>query len=118
MKRRVGSNQKAKDLLGWAARDSARAGLSDDGGLDSEDRVKILVTGATGFVASHLVPSSAMRVTTYMHSVTMRRGSQAETDRASRQSIFASLAPPRMLPDVDAVVHLAQANVPFPNGAN
>jgi UDP-glucose 4-epimerase len=77
--------------------------------------MKVLVTGATGFVASHLLPALART-----HDV------QALGHDASRIPEMDGVTPlvvdlrhvsPADLPPVDAVVHLAQANVPFPDGA-
>jgi nucleoside-diphosphate-sugar epimerase len=77
--------------------------------------VRIIVTGATGFVASHLIPSLAGAG----HEV-IALGHDRQRIRAGSETLVFDLAAPAWptLPDVDAVVHLAQANVPFPEGAN
>ena len=78
--------------------------------------VKLLVTGATGFVASHLVPTLAKshEVIALGHDATripVAAGVESlEVDLRERG--FST-----RLPQVDAIVHLAQANVPFPDGA-
>jgi nucleoside-diphosphate-sugar epimerase len=78
--------------------------------------VRVLVTGATGFVAQHLVPALARE-----HEVVAlgHEGARiAAADGATpleldlREPGFAT-----RLPEVDAIVQLAQANVPFPEGA-
>jgi nucleoside-diphosphate-sugar epimerase len=83
--------------------------------LVEEDRVRILVTGATGFVASHLVPAlaSAHEVYALGHDESRIAGGGIPVVRDLRLADATS-----DLPDVDAVIHLAQANVPFPDGAN
>jgi len=77
--------------------------------------VKVLVSGATGFVASHLIPAlvaAGHDVVAAGHDRARIPGGATalDLDLAARDW-------PR-LPDVDAVVHLAQANVPFPEGAD
>jgi len=79
--------------------------------------VRVLVTGATGFVASHLVPRLAQEheVIALGHDADRIAGGDGverlELDLRDRD--FAE-----RLPEVQAVVHLAQANVPFPDGAS
>ncbi|HEY8645025.1 MAG TPA: NAD(P)-dependent oxidoreductase [Gaiellaceae bacterium] len=78
--------------------------------------MKIVVAGATGFVASHLVP----RLLGEGHSVIalgldrarLERFAGAEVVVADMREDFASALPKRC----DAVVQLAQANVSFPGG--
>jgi UDP-glucose 4-epimerase len=77
--------------------------------------MRVLVTGATGFVASHLIPALAEdghEVLALGHDARRIPFAPGVTP------IEADLREP--LPDVarvDAVAHLAQANVPFPDGA-
>ncbi len=79
--------------------------------------MKVLVSGATGFVGRHLVPELARN-----HDVIciVRRPSNLAfgADRA----IVADLTDPAFIDklpeDVDAVVHLAQAYLPFPDRAD
>ena len=79
--------------------------------------MRVLVTGATGFVASHLIP----RLARSGHEVFA-----AGHDAARIPSVAGVIplhwditaAPPDGLPDrLDAVVHLVQANVSFPDHA-
>jgi len=78
--------------------------------------VKVLVTGATGFVASHLVPAlAAVGHEVIAAGYDLDRsatGAGVEQFELDLTGIDAT-----KLPAVDAIVHLAQANVPFPEGA-
>lgn len=77
--------------------------------------MKVLVTGATGFVASHLVPALSLEgheVVALGHDEQRIADGGTVVVRDLRERDAAD-----SLPDVDAVVHLAQANVPFPDGA-
>lgn len=79
--------------------------------------MKVLVTGATGFVGRHLVPEIAGK-----HDVTsIVRRSSREADLGASRVIEADLSDPtfieRLPHDVDVVVHLAQAYLPFPDRA-
>jgi nucleoside-diphosphate-sugar epimerase len=91
----------------------------DPGGNENREgdgAVRILVTGATGFIASHLVPALAADG----HEVF---AGAHDLDRCPAGPGIARLEldltdfRTEDLPAVDAVVHLAQANVPFPDGA-
>jgi nucleoside-diphosphate-sugar epimerase len=77
--------------------------------------MRVLVTGATGFVASHLLPALVER-----GDETFALGHDAERIPVLEgvEPLVVDLAQTLpSLPTVDAVVHLAQANVPFPEGA-
>jgi UDP-glucose 4-epimerase len=77
--------------------------------------VRVVVAGATGFVASHLVPSLAEdghEVLALGHD--LRRIPFADGVTPVEADLRAPLPD---LPPPDAVVQLAQANVPYPEGA-
>lgn len=76
--------------------------------------MRVLVTGASGFVAQHLVPALAPdhEVVALTH----------DPDRVPPGDGFGTVVADLRdadidLPGADAIVHLAQANVPFPDGA-
>ena len=77
--------------------------------------MKVLVTGSEGFIGSRLVPALAEAG----HEVV---AAARDVARAPRDATVLELDLSRpldrgRLPEVDAIVHLAQANVPFPDGA-
>lgn len=76
--------------------------------------MKVLVAGATGFTGSHLVP--ALLAAGHEVHALQRDGAAARSGWERVHVIAADLAQilPKSLPAVDAVIHLAQANVPFP----
>ena len=75
--------------------------------------MRVLVTGASGFVGRHLVPELARAG--HEPLAVVRRAGSAPPDSTE---VVADLAGPLDdLPRADAVVHLAQANVRFPDGA-
>jgi len=77
--------------------------------------MKVIVTGATGFVASHLIPALAAdhEVVAVGHDADrLPAHAGVENIVLDLRSDFSS-----GLPAADAIVHLAQANVPFPDGA-
>ena len=74
--------------------------------------MRVLVTGATGFVASHLVPRLARD---WHHVIALGHAVLRIPDGAEK--IELDLATARSFPAAEAVVHLAQANVRFPDGA-
>jgi UDP-glucose 4-epimerase len=83
--------------------------------------MRVLVTGAAGFVASYLIPALVSRGDT----VFALGHDPARFDRARAsdvvETVIADLragdVAARLPAAIDGVVHLAQANVPFPNGA-
>ncbi len=75
------------------------------------------MTGAAGFVASHLVP--ALEGSGHEVFALARPDQAGELPGGSPVPVdLRSPLADAGLPAVDAVVHLAQANVPFPDGAN
>lgn len=78
--------------------------------------MKVLVTGASGFVAQHLVPALARD-----HEViALTHDAERTPPGGDHDTIVVDLrrVDSASLPRVDAIVHLAQANVPFPDGAD
>jgi UDP-glucose 4-epimerase len=77
-------------------------------------KVKILVAGATGFIGSHLVPA-LLEAGHEVHALMRKSTTERQTPNGVH-IVEADLAKPwkLILPDVEAVIHLAQANVPFP----
>jgi len=79
--------------------------------------MRVLVTGATGFVASHLIP----RFASHGHDVIAAGHDPARLERFSGvERLVWDLREPAhpSLPErLDAIVHLAQANVQFPEHA-
>jgi UDP-glucose 4-epimerase len=76
--------------------------------------MKIVVTGAAGFVASHLIPALAEAG----HDVYAVDRDASRISALPARPVEWDLSQPRPdLPDVDAAIHLAQANVPFPEEA-
>lgn len=80
--------------------------------------MKILITGATGFIGRHLVPCLARD-----HDVfALARNRESAPAIPGVRTVVADLCAPidRSLlpPRIDAIIHLAQANVPFPESAN
>jgi UDP-glucose 4-epimerase len=79
--------------------------------------MRVLVTGATGFVASHLLP----RLTADGHEVLALGHDAARIPALDGVTpVVADLSHPlaeESVPEFDGVVHLAQANVAFPDGA-
>ena len=80
--------------------------------------MRILVTGSAGFLGSALVPALA-DAGHDVHGI-VRDASDYETPDGVRVLEIDLSRPlePSSLPDVDAVIHLAQANVPFPDSAS
>ncbi len=81
--------------------------------------MQILVTGATGFVAGHLIPHLVKQG----HHVVAAGHDAARLRRlAGTEPLLWDLTQPEpagVLPErIDAVMHLAQANVPFPQQAS
>ena len=79
--------------------------------------MKVLVTGATGFVAPHLI----RRLVADGHEVLALGHDQERIPTGDGITpVVVDLATPLddgAIPEFDSIVHLAQANVPFPDGA-
>lgn len=80
--------------------------------------MKILVTGATGFIGRHLV----LHLSAQHEIHALVRNARQTVSRKRISIVVSDLARPldsSMLPaQVDVIIHLAQANVPFPEAAN
>jgi nucleoside-diphosphate-sugar epimerase len=79
--------------------------------------VKVLVTGASGFVAPHLIAALTARGDEV---VATARDASRIPEASGVNALSLDLAGPlddADLPAVDAIVHLAQANVPYPERA-
>lgn len=77
--------------------------------------MRVLVTGASGFVAHHLIP--ALATTHEVYALTHDAARAPEGSGAETLVVDLRRVEDASLPTVDAIVHLAQANVPFPDGA-
>lgn len=79
--------------------------------------MKILVTGVTGFIGSHLVPALVEAGHDVQAVVRDASAYVAPPGATALEIDLSRPLEPELLPEVDAVIHLAQANVPFPDSA-
>lgn len=79
--------------------------------------MRILVTGASGFIGRNLIPRLAERHEVFSIVRAVERTGQAEVVTAVEADLAKPLSP-HTLPCVDVIVHLAQAQATFPAGAN
>lgn len=77
--------------------------------------MRVLVTGAAGFLGRHLVP--ALAAAEHEVHALVRPGSAAPGAATQLEADLSRPLDGEALPAADAVVHLAQANVPFPERA-
>ena len=84
MFRRVGSNARMVELLGWEPEHDIDAGLRTRHRLRGGIGVKVLVTGASGFVAPHLIRALAARGDTGRRQRARRRPHPAGARASSR----------------------------------
>ncbi|MBI2170533.1 MAG: NAD(P)-dependent oxidoreductase [Chloroflexi bacterium] len=80
--------------------------------------MRIVVTGATGFIGSYLVPYLAKRHDVFCLARDPSRLPQHPNVTPVRGDLCTPEALAGLPQEADAVVHLAQANAPFPEGAN
>jgi UDP-glucose 4-epimerase len=79
--------------------------------------MRVLVTGATGFVGSHLVPVLVAEGHDVFAAARAADRIEPTSGITPVECDLGTSIEERSLPEVDAIVHLAQANVRFPDGA-
>ena len=79
--------------------------------------MRVLVTGATGFVGSHLLPALVAERHDVFAAVRDPGRLEPTSGITPVDCDLATSNEGRPLPEVEAIVHLAQANVRFPEGA-
>ena len=118
MFRRVGSNQRMVELLGWEPEHDIDAGLRTVIDYVAATRVKVLVTGALGLRRAAPDPRTRRaRRRGRRHGARRRPHPTGRGHPAARRSIWPRRSTTVAAAAVDAIVHLAQANVPVPRAA-
>lgn len=80
--------------------------------------VKILVTGASGFIGSHLVARLGARHEVFAVARSSHNIAPAENVACIAMDLARRLDEQKLPAQIDVIIHLAQANVPFPEGAS
>lgn len=80
--------------------------------------MKILVTGYAGFVGRHLVSSLSEGNELFAVVRDARQAVSGDTATIVIMDLSRTLDASALPPEIDVIIHLAQANVPFPEGAN
>lgn len=80
--------------------------------------MKILVTGSAGFIGRHLVSRLGGDNEVFAVVRDARQASSTETTAFVVMDLSRSLDASALPPAIDVIIHLAQANVLFPEGAN
>jgi UDP-glucose 4-epimerase len=79
--------------------------------------MKLLVTGANGFIGRHLV--SKLSLTHDIFALVRNRQQDVPAGvSVIEMDLGRALDPGRLPPKIDVIIHLAQANAPFPEDAN
>jgi UDP-glucose 4-epimerase len=80
--------------------------------------MRILVTGASGFIGRHLVSRLSDAHELFAVDRDPQRAAQSETTRVVLMDLARTLNVSALPAEIDIIIHLAQANVPFPEAAN
>ena len=80
--------------------------------------MRILLTGASGFIGRHLVSRLSSAHELFVLERDPQRAAQNETIRVVVMDLARSLNVSALPAEIDIIIHLAQANVPFPQAAN
>lgn len=80
--------------------------------------MKVLVTGAKGFIGRHLVSRLSSRYEICDVVRDARQAASTETAYIVVMDLARTLDTNALPAEIDIIIHLAQANVPFPEGAN